>query len=390
MTVRVVLQGFGAMGRGCATTLLGKSDAEIVAVLDPKPGLVGRRVGDMLTDAPAAVADLRVQHPDQVDIAGLGADVAVHTSTAFLHVAAPQIIRLLTAGLDVVSICQELVFPIGANLATASRLDAVARSNGRRVVSGGVNPGWILDALVVAATLGCARVDAVRATRVVDFSPYGPDEMSHIGAGLDPQAFERGVRDGTIGHIGLLESGALIAAALGLDIDTWEQRKDPVLAEKACQTPFITIDAGHVRGFMQTVVGRRDDRPILELHMIGLLSVNPDDEPLGDRFRITGSTSLEVHVNGDDTTHGGTATAGVACNLIGPLLNAQPGLHTVLDLPLTRSRNTLRLPPPLLAQASSAATSTLVEAPAPAATAPASQTRCPVHDVAVDPLGSSV
>lgn len=51
--------------------------------------------------------------------------------------------------------------------------------------------------------------------------------------------------------------------------------------------------------------------------------------------------SLTVH--GDDTSDGRRATAGVVTNLIGPGLAASPGLHTVLSLPLSRSRTNLRI-----------------------------------------------
>lgn len=342
MAVRVVLQGFGAMGRACARTLLAREDADIVAVLDVAPNLVGRTVGEVL-DAAGPAAGVRIAHPDDVHLSGLGADVAVHTTTAFLGPAEAQLTALVASGLDVVSICQELVFPLAHNRASAGRLDAAAREHGRSVVAAGVNPGWILDMLVVAATLGCATVDTVRATRVVDFSPYGPDEMAHIGAGLDPLSFEAGVRAGHIGHIGLLESAALVSTALGLDVDVWEQSKVPVLAQAPCSTPFASVGSGQVRGFRQTVSGRRGEATVLEMAMVGLLGRQADDEPWGDRLTITGSTSMDVTILGADTSAGGRATAEVAVNLIGPILAAEPGLHTVLDLPLVRSRASLRL-----------------------------------------------
>lgn len=344
MTVRVVLQGFGAMGRAGARTLLARADAQIVAVLDIAPDLVGRRVGEVLSEAPVAVADLPIQRPDSVDLLGLGADVALHTTTAFLDLAEEQLARMLAAGLDIVSICQELVFPLAANRAAVRRLDEVARRHGRSVVAAGVNPGWILDMLVVAATLGCAEVKQVRARRVVDFSPYGPDEMAHIGAGLDEHAFAAGVQTGHIGHIGLLESAALVSAALELCVDSWDQSKVPVIADAPCTTAFASVPAGRVRGFRQTVSGRRGEATVVEMEMVGLLAPSPDDEPLGNRLTVDGSIAIDLAVTGDDTVDGGNATAGVAVNLIGPILAAEPGVHTVLDLSLHRSRRTLRLP----------------------------------------------
>ncbi|MFJ4223396.1 hypothetical protein [Microbacterium sp. NPDC089695] len=342
MTVSVIIQGFGAMGREILAALAARTDADVIAVLDTDATLVGRRLGEVV--GTSRWPDVVVRHPDEVRLGDLRADVAVHATTAFVDVAVPQIAALLDAGADVVTLCQELVYPREENADLAADLHRTAVAAGRTVVAGGVNPGWILDLLPIAASLGCRDIDAVRATRVVDFSPYGPDEMVHIGAGLDEDRFRAGADSGEIGHIGLLESARMVADALGLDVDRWEQTKDPVISPDGHATPFADVAPGHVRGFRQRVRGWTGDRLRADFEMVGLIDVRADDPELGDRIAITATPDIAVTVQGGDTTDGGTSTAGVVTNLIGPALASGPGLRTIADLPLTRSRTTLRLP----------------------------------------------
>lgn len=339
MTFRVLIQGFGAMGQECLKALENRSDAEVTAILDSNPDLVGRVLGDVLKSS--RWANIEIRHPESADWDRLDADVAIHATTAFASEAAPQISRLLEAGLDVATICQELVYPIDDRLPVADALHKEAQSHGRSVVAGGVNPGWILDILVVAASLGCVDITAVTASRVVDFSPYGTDEMAHIGAGLDMDSFNQGADNGKIGHIGLRESTALVAAALGLDVTTWTETKQPIIAEKRHSTKFVTVEPGGARGFVQRVQGAAGARTVIDFEMRGLLDVGADDPPLGDRITIKATPDIDLTVHGDDTSRGGPATAGVVTNLLGPVQAAAPGLHTVLSLPLIRSRTKL-------------------------------------------------
>jgi 4-hydroxy-tetrahydrodipicolinate reductase len=192
-----------------------------------------------------------------------------------------------------------------------------------------------MDMVPIMLTGVCWTVTCVRVRRVVDFSPYGPDEMQHIGAGRPPQDFLSGVVDGTIGHIGLLESATMIAAALGWSLDTLSQRKVPIVSAVRRQTPFVVVEPGTVCGFRQSVTGTRRGKPVIELEMIGLVAPDPaiDGVELGDWTRIEGEPNVECHVKGEVAQKGGLATAAIAVNMIPRVLNAPPGFHTARDLP---------------------------------------------------------
>ncbi len=65
----------------------------------------------------------------------------------------------------------------------AKELDKLAKENGVTIVGTGVNPGFVLDLLVVALTAGNHSVERIEASRVNDLSPYGPTVMNSQGVG---------------------------------------------------------------------------------------------------------------------------------------------------------------------------------------------------------------
>jgi 2,4-diaminopentanoate dehydrogenase len=179
----------------------------------------------------------------------------------------------------------------------------------------------------------CARVDAVRATRVNDLSPYGPTVLRSQGVGLSPEAFAAGVADGSVvGHVGFPESAAMIAAALGWELDRVEQRREPIVALVRRSTPFVTVEPGSVAGCLHTATAWRDGEPVIEL--VHPQQVCPEAEGVatGDTIEIRGEP--DVRLTGSPEIPGGTATAALAVNVIPRVRAAPPGLTAMTELPV--------------------------------------------------------
>lgn len=133
---------------------------------------------------------------------------------------------------------------------------------------------------------------------MVDFSPYGPDEMTNIGAGLSPQQFLDGVKKGVIGHVGLLETAAMVARCLGISLDELKQKKEPIVTRRRRESSFISIQPGKVCGFRQNVSGFREGHEILTFKMIGIISPDKEEDgvELGDYPRIDGTPSVDITI----------------------------------------------------------------------------------------------
>lgn len=333
--IRVIQYGVGAMGSNMVKLLSTKPDVQLVGAIDRDEAKIGRDLGDVA--GLGQKLNVNVQFPPEKVLDSVGADMVLHATTAFIDDAFPQIITVLNRKMNLVTITQELFFPIGENLKKAMELDAKAKQIGVSLTAAGINPGFVMDIVPIVCSLPCWEIKKIFVRRIVDFSPYGPDEMSHIGAGFSASDFRKGVRNGTIGHIGLLEASAMVAHCLGLPIDELKQTKEPLFTQKGRKSEFATIPEGRVCGFKQEVMGLQGNDEKLRFSMMGIVSPDSEEDgvQLGDYTRIEGTPSVDITIKEEISQKGGLGTAGVAVNMIPRVLEAPPGFHTM---------NTLLLP----------------------------------------------
>jgi len=259
--------------------------------------------------------------------------VALQATCSRLDDAWPEIAIMLRNGISVVSIAEEMAYPACRSPEVAAEMAELARANGAAVVGTGINPGFVLDTLIVALTGVCSTVEAITATRVNDLSSYGPTVLEAQGVGLTRKAFDAGLQDGTVtGHLGFPESISMIAAALGCTIDRVEQTVEPILSEVRRETPFVTVAPGCVAGTRHTAIGYRDGAPFITL--VHPQQVRPElaGVETGDSIEIAGTPSLRLSSRPE--IPGGAGTVAIAVNMIPRILAAAPGLYTMTELPV--------------------------------------------------------
>src|SRR5206468_12852653 len=147
-------------------------------------------------------------------------------------------------------------------------------------------------------------------------------------AGLTTEQFQRKVEDGSVRHVGLTESVAMIADALGWTLERIGDDIQPKLAAVTVSSEFLAVDPGYVCGIIQDGVGYRGREAVIRLHMEAYLGA-PESY---DSVDIEGSPRLSMKLAGG--IHGDVATASIVVNSIPHVLKAPPGLHTMRDLPL--------------------------------------------------------
>jgi 4-hydroxy-tetrahydrodipicolinate reductase len=132
--------------------------------------------------------------------------------------------------------------------------------------------------------------------------------------------------------VGFAESIHMIAAALGWDIERIEHTRDPIISTTRHETPFVTVEPGQTAGCFHTAVGYREGAPVITL--VHPQQVHPHLEGVetGDTIHIVGSPG--VRLSGRPEIPGGAGTAALAVNMIPRVLNAAPGLHSMIDLPV--------------------------------------------------------
>jgi 4-hydroxy-tetrahydrodipicolinate reductase len=329
--IRVLILGTGQMGSGMARYVLDAPGLELA-------GAYGKRRERAGTDLGRAIGldrELGIAIDSDLAMAVKRAQphVALQATCSRLEDAWPEIAILLREGVSVISIAEEMAYPAFRSPAIAAEMADLARANGAAVVGTGINPGFVLDLLVVALTGVCSSIEAITATRVNDLSPYGPTVLEAQGVGITPEAFETGLTDGTVtGHFGFPQSISMIASALGRTVQRIEQTVAPIVSEVRRETPFVTVEPGHVAGTRHTAVGYLDDAPFITL--VHPQQVGPElaGVETGDSIEIVGQPSLRL--SGRPEIPGDAATVAIAVNMIPRILAASPGLHTMIELPV--------------------------------------------------------
>ncbi|MDF1542224.1 MAG: 2,4-diaminopentanoate dehydrogenase [Anaerosomatales bacterium] len=330
--IRVAVWGTGMMGQGLLRFLLDRpGDVELVGAIVTNPAKEGKTVGELLGDCEC---DVRMT-TDSDAVLAAKPDVVCICTQSNLHEITDQVEPAIRSGANVLCIAETLAYPWATDAAWADRVDALARERGVSVLGTGINPGFILDALIVMWTSVCLRVDRIEARRVNDLSPFGPTVMASQGVGTTVEEFERGVADGTIvGHIGFQESIHLIARALGWEIDEIVETREPIVSTVERSTPHVHVAPGDVAGCRH--IGRGYSEGELKIELVHPQQIHPHLEGVdtGDYIRVIGDP--EVNMANTPEIPGGIGTYASTGNYVPLIVDAPAGLLTVVDLPLPR------------------------------------------------------
>jgi 4-hydroxy-tetrahydrodipicolinate reductase len=323
--IRVIQYGVGPIGAAIVRLLLEKPNVRIVGAIDIDPAKAGKDLGEV-AEAGRTIG-LRISNrPEKV--LRKKADVVVHSTASRLTDVASQLDACLGARLAVVSTCEELAYPFRTHSRLARQLDRRAKQKKVALLGTGVNPGFVMDKMVLTLAAACQKIASVRVRRVVDAGQRRLPLQKKVGAGLTEAEFRTKVAAGEIKHYGLPESAALVADALGLKVDEIRESIEPMLAQETIRTKFLEVPAGRVAGVHQVArgLGGGEEKLVLDLAMyVGATS--PMDE-----ISIRGVPNLSLCIPGG--THGDLATAAVVVNSLPAVLEARPGLRTTRDIPL--------------------------------------------------------
>ncbi len=324
--IRIIQYGVGPIGAGIVRLLLEKPGMRLVGAVDIDPAKVGQDLGK----AVGVGRDLGAKISDQaVQALKTKADIVVHSTSSYLADVEEQLSQCIDAGLSVISTCEELVYPFRKHPRLSDKLDAEARKKGVAILATGINPGFLMDKLVLTLAATCQRVDAVEVRRIVDAGQRRLPLQKKIGAGLSPSEFKTLVAAGKIKHHGLPESTAMITDSLGLSLDEIRETIEPVIATAPICTEFLEVHPGQVAGVRQVANGSSAGRELIRLELKMYVGAeNPVDE-----VTIHGLPGLRCQIPGG--IHGDLATAAIVVNCIPALLQASPGLRTSLDIPMS-------------------------------------------------------
>jgi 2,4-diaminopentanoate dehydrogenase len=326
MPIRVVSFGLGPIGAAVVRQLATRSGFKVVGGIDIDPGKIGRDLGEIV----GLDRKLRVKVVSDVRAALKAAkpDVVVLCTSSSLRKVWPQIETVLKLRVPIVSTTEELAYPSYSQKRLANAIDQAAKKAKVAVLGTGVNPGFTMDALPITLTGVCQHVEAITVNRVQDARSRRLPFQQKIGCGLTAAQFQAKVDDGSVRHVGLSESIAMIADAMGWRLDKVTDEIVPKIAAAEISSPFLTVAKGLVCGLVQDGTGYVGGQPIIRLHMEAYLGA-PESY---DSVDVKGTPNLTMKIDGG--VHGDIATASIAVNSIPKVIAARPGLHTMRSLPI--------------------------------------------------------
>lgn len=334
--VKVGIWGFGAMGSGMAQMLLKKKGIEIVAVCDRNDQRVGKSIYDVLEVERGDRPEVIINSNQEEAFTEKSADIVLLATDSFTKNAFDKIKFILERKMNVISTAEEMAYPQAQEPELADKLDKIAKENGVSVLGTGINPGFVLDLLILALTGTCEEVNHIKASRVNDLSPFGHAVMEEQGVGVTKEEFERGIADSTIaGHVGFPESIRMITDGIGWNLDKVDQTREPIMSNVHRKSKYAEVAAGNVAGCRQCGYAYVDGELKIEMEHPQQILPHLEGQGTGDYVTISGTPNINLQITPE--IPGGVGTIAMCVNSIPHVINARPGLRTMLDIPVPRA-----------------------------------------------------
>ena len=323
--LRIVQIGIGPLGIKVVHFALERRGIQIVGAVDLDPNKIGKDLGEICGTKRLGV---KVQKTLRAALGRKKADVAILTTVSSVKLLEGQIAEVARAGLNIVSTCEELSFPLRTNPGVARRIDAVCRKHGVACVGTGVNPGFLMDYLPCVLSSVCQSVEKVVVTRVQDASKRRIPFQQKIGAGLTLAQFRAKVAEGTLRHVGLPESLDMIAHSMNWKLTRKTESLRPVVAKQTITCGYTKIARGMACGVEQIGRGFVGATEVIRLHFRAAVG----EKQSYDTVEIAGTPAIKSSIAGG--LNGDVATCAITVNALRAITQAKPGLRTMLDLPV--------------------------------------------------------
>jgi 4-hydroxy-tetrahydrodipicolinate reductase len=327
--IPVLHLGLGDIGKLTIRSILAQGKLhKLVGVVDVNPALAGKSLRGLMPETP----DLTIYRSikDAIKNAKQRPQVATVTTTSQTSQIKGTLEELIDEKIHTVASCEELAFPSLRAKKIAASLDARASKKKVAVLATGVNPGFAMDAFALACTAPCTKVRHIKVIRSLDASKRRLQLQKKVGAGMKMAEVNRLIKDNAIGHVGLKESIAMIAAGLGWKLDEIKEKFTASKADHLLMSDFIQIKPGECRGLHMVAAGIVNGKKLIELDLFMGFDADTFDEVI-----IDGEPPLLVRTKSGFPGEASTVGLLVNCVRVAPTL--APGMRTMLDVLKVRS-----------------------------------------------------
>ncbi len=334
--VKIAIWGFGAMGSGMARMIIRKQGFDIIGICDRNPNIVGKSIFPLLKETNPYKHDVLIS--DDIDklLAEEKPELVLLATDSFTKKAFPKLMKLIEAGCDVISTAEEMAYPKANAPDLAEKLDKAAKEKHVTILGTGVNPGMMMDLLAIAMTGVMTDVFSMKISRVNSLSPFGETVMQEQGVGLTPKEFAEKQASGEIsGHVGFRESAMMIADAIGLKVTKFTQSMNPIITNVDRKSPYGFAAKGNVCGVAMKAKAELANGMEIELDHPQQIEPAKGGVNTGDYIKISGLPP--INLSNSPEVEGGLGTIAICVNMIPIVINATPGLKTMINLPVPRA-----------------------------------------------------